>query len=1394
MSKRVFCLILCLFSFFLMSAVADSAESEFGENLLYNSDFQVLDDSGLPSGWYTDAWFNTEGYTLYQVIRDEKTGECCAEIRNLGANDARFSQTVSVKPDTLYCLSGWIMADDVTDAGWGANLSIEGLYARTEGLYDTDGKWEYVSLYGITDVDQTSVTVYARLGGYSGESEGTAYFANLYLSEIDVLPAGCSAQPWYQANEAAYYGASESETEKESGPFWPYLMMISLIYTFAFLCFIPMLKTETQERQSRLPAYVWAGLAVSFVLHMILSAVIEGYQVDINCFRAWGGTMRAVGPSAFYSSTSFCDYPPAYLYVLGFTSWVTEILTAAFGGALPGWLPDTLILKFVPCLCDLLLAVLFYRIAVRKGFSSRQAGMICLLTAFHPSLVLTSAAWGQIDSVLILLLVLVAYSAYEGRWQFVLPLYVLSVLVKPQALMLGPLGLLAILVTLRKWDRDQTKRFLTGLAYAAAVALIVILPFGIHMPFGWLIAKYQETLSSYAYATVNAANLYYLFGKNWESISMSVTWDVTAALLMICGMAAVFMYDVNRRLKRTCAWAEPLILSLFCLFFLICCIAGASWSIAGYGAMALAFAIVVPMYLRAGSMKFLPYYGALLFILLFSLGIKMHERYIFPAIGLLMLAFLLVKDRKYLVLLALLTVPVFINEGIVLDNSIRLGSSMGHLNADTSLLASILSLWNLVLSGYGIYIGAVTAEAQTVYSFSCIRRAFPVQHFTGRVRSPLDYRTDASLHWKKLDTVLLLGMTLMYSGVCLWNLGSMKAPQTTWSSSAPQETVTLDLGDIHEEFSMLYFCQVSYDDFLVETSRDGVEWTTHWAEMDQGQCFRWKYLMPSWGEGDSRQFSGGNTYDSVEKLNGRFVRITAEQIGLKLNEVIFRRSREIVREDGTLVHVSGERIPFTVASWENAVQESPLYSSPEAIVDEQDSLEGEPGWYNSTYFDEIYHARTAYEHLHAQTPYETTHPPLGKVIMSWGVALWGMTPFGWRFAGAVAGILMLPGMYLLGKQLTKKTSFAVLSCALMAMDCMHLTQTRIATIDSFPVLFIIFAYWFMLRFMQSDVTQEKMSSLVTNLGFSGFFMGCAIASKWIGVYAGIGLAVLYFWTLFRHMRLSELSRQCLNDFDGLAEKDMQILEKRRDLAFSRIVKLCLWCLLFFVAIPLVIYLLSYIPYFSYRNPQGIGQYLQLVVSAQEGMLSYHSTPGLGMDHPFYSPWYEWPLMKRPMYYAMAQFMPQGRSLSIFCFGNPAVWYTGLAGVLCMILLWFSRHYDTREGSGCIVHWSSHSWDISPAFLMISLLAQFLPWVLVPRGTYIYHYFASVPFLILSVTMSLYYLYGLFPRTVRYVTCVLLLLALLLFIILYPYASGMAVPEAWLDIGKRFLNVYYAIAY
>ena len=76
---------------------------------------------------------------------------------------------------------------------------------------------------------------------------------------------------------------------------------------------------------------------------------------------------------------------------------------------------------------------------------------------------------------------------------------------------------------------------------------------------------------------------------------------------------------------------------------------------------------------------------------------------------------------------------------------------------------------------------------------------------------------------------------------------------------------------------------------------------------------------------------------------GRYVRITAQQIGLILDEVIFRL------EDQTV-------LPAQVVSRVHANETSTLFSDPENLLDEQDTLEGEPSWYNSTYFDEIYHA------------------------------------------------------------------------------------------------------------------------------------------------------------------------------------------------------------------------------------------------------------------------------------------------------------------------------------------------------------------------------------------------------------------------------------------------------
>lgn len=1423
--------LLLLLSLLMLLGIFSTASAEESTNLLQNPGFEEIGADGLPVGWKTDAYLNLEGVTFYTVSDNAMSGAHSVQIENLDYNDARFCQTVAVEPSSFYRLSGYVKAWDTLDEGLGGNLSIKDVYVFSESVYDSPDEWQYVELYGVTDTDQHEVTVYARLGGYSGESFGTAMFDDLSLVKVDAPPEGIVASRWYQPTAAVQDDPSDDLADTAAAsPAWPWMTAVGIAYVALGVYLLRFLQKQNAvpldaKKREAMPLFAIIGLVVAAAARLIVANSVSGYQVDVNCFLAWGNTLLSVGPANFYQTTNFCDYPPAYVYIMG--------LNAALMRVLP--LSAAAVHKLIPMACDLVAAVLTYRIARKKNASANQAGILMLLMAFNPAIFLNSAAWCQIDSVLSLLLMLVAYFAVCGNWMAVMPIYMLAVLVKPQALMLGFLGLAAIVMALIR-DRKCWKPMLIGVGLAFVTAVIVVLPFSVNQGgISWLIDKYAQTLSSYPYATVNTANFYYLFGCNWMSIVMeapraiplllmvlSLVWtgwliyraqksgwqpDVLTGLMTILliiggfglggsmvlsrtallvvgllGLAGAIALGVMLFKRKKADWNSAEIAAglTFALIFLGLATFNASFTMVGLVAMALPFVMVLPMFIRSGKLENLALCGGVLFVLLYVFGIKMHERYLFPALFLLGMAYAGKRDRRTLVLLLGLSATAFINEGIVLDNSLRLGSSLGHLNNDTVVLAMLLSAANVGLAFLGVWTCRdvclpVSAADETLEHPAYL----PVKQLEKKPGDPRTFKQDASLHWRKRDWLLMLGVTLVYAVVALTNLGSMKAPQNPWVSSTRNEQVIIDLGEHHDDVTMLYFCQVSYSNFSVAVSEDGESWSDDYiADMAEGECFQWKYLTPSYMGKDKYGNDKRFFYPQPIKFSARYVRITSQQIGLKMNEVIFHDA-------------NGDRIPATVIAQLNVMEESTLYSDANNIFDEQDTLEGLPSWWNSTYFDEIYHARTAYEHLHGTAPYETSHPPLGKVIMSLGIAIFGMVPFGWRVMGALAGILMLPAMYLLGKQLTKKSSFAFAAALMLALDCQHFTQTRIATIDSYPVLFILFSWLFMLRFMQRDIVRLPVKKLLPDLALSGLFMGLGIASKWIGVYSGAGLAVAFFWTIFRHMRMAATSAHLLKTDKNLSDEDRKILTLRNQTTMKRVLVICLWCLLFFVAIPLAIYLLAYIPYFAYAHFDNLKDYLTAVWNAQLSMFSYHSKPGLGMDHPFYSPWYEWIFNQRPMYYASPTYVnTPGWSYAIWCFGNPAIWSAALVGFAYTVFMWAKRHRYTLRKDGETLHWTAADWDVTMPFLLLSALSQFLPWVLVPRGTYIYHYFATTPFLMLSITVLFRDITRRFPKTGKWLLGIFLGVCLVMFVAYFPYASGTLTPTWWLDFMEQFLRIYY----
>ena len=543
------------------------------------------------------------------------------------------------------------------------------------------------------------------------------------------------------------------------------------------------------------------------------------------------------------------------------------------------------------------------------------------------------------------------------------------------------------------------------------------------------------------------------------------------------------------------------------------------------------------------------------------------------------------------------------------------------------------------------------------------------------------------------DALFVTLLTLIYAGVAFWNLGDTRAPQTVRSLDG--ESALIDLGGEETVSRVQIYAGIGQGSYTFELSPDGETWLAA-ASFEQGHAalLKWKELDLS----------------SAPQTTVRYLRITGSGPA-ELGEVA------VYDENGLML---------------------PIMSGCPELCDEQELVPAEATYLNSSYFDEIYHARTAWEHLRNIYPYEVSHPPLGKLILSAGIALFGMTPFGWRFMGTLFGVLMLPLLYVFVKKLYGGRLIPGCCTAIFAVDFMHFTQTRIATIDTYAVFFILLMYLFMWLFVSTDSWRY--------LALSGLFFGLGAASKWTCLYAGAGLGVI--WLLY-------WIRKCSTDAVGATPAAARSPEQpAMSGACGALFKNILFCLLFFVLITGVIYYLSYYPYALARgitSPFDRG-YAQIVLENQKFMFTYHS--GVTAEHPYSSRWYQWILDIRPILYYL-NYYPDGTRSSFGAWVNPVLCWAGLLSLFVLGYMALARR-DKKAG-----------------FLLIGYLAQLLPWVFITRITFEYHYFPSSVFLILALG----YVFSLMGRRERWRILGLTGLCAALFVLFYPALSGLRVDNS-----------------
>ena len=920
------------------------------------------------------------------------------------------------------------------------------------------------------------------------------------------------------------------------------------------------------------------------------------------------------------------------------------------------------LVKLPAIICDIITGIIVYKIA-KKNFSDSISTALASLYMFNPAAILNCSLWGQVDAVYTLFALLMIYFISEKKMIASYFMFALCIFIKPQAFIFTPVLIGGIVenVFLDDFSRNKLFKNLGSGIGAIVMMLALALPFGV----GNVIVQYKATLASYPHLTVNAFNLWGALGKNWSDLSVFTS---AVGYIFIAAIAVFSIY----------------------------------------------------LLLKSKSKSKYYFAGALLAFFTYMLSTKMHDRYAFPAMVLMLAAFVLTASKRNFIMYVLITLSQFFNTAWVLfiyETDIN-----KYFKSPVIVVASLINLAILVYVAYQSYKLYVqngiekVVEIKNANTVSKQKKNVPAKNSKTPENKHRFSVSDVFPKITRIDVIAMIVITVVYSCVALYDLGDMHAPEKEYMVS--DADVTIDLGQNYEVSGYKMFLgsyELGTDRNLSITARDSSGKQTYSTTLTDGSVFHWE--------------------EDYISANVRYITLSTNGSQLSVKE---------------FAALDSEGKPIT-----------PVSASPEAgsaLFDEQDEIPEKITFRNGTYFDEIYHARTAYEFVHSLSVYEWTHPPLGKVFIALGILLFGMCPFGWRIVGTVFGIIMIPIIYMFAKKLLKKSWLAIVTCLLFTFDFMHFAQTRIATIDVYVTLFIMLMYYFMYKYYSTSFYDTSFNKGLGMLALCGTCMGLGIASKWTGIYAGMGLAVLFFITLYRRYEEYRYAVKNPNGTtDGINHKF--IIDNFK----PYMIKTLIWCVIFFVIVPLIIYGLAYIPYLKAPDEHGISS----IIANQNSMYTYHAKTVLGSEHPFSSRWYEWIIMKRPIWYysgTVSDTVKEG----ISSFGNPLVWWLGIPAFFYMV-------YRTFKNK-----------DKNSLFLVIAYLAQLVSWIPVTRLTFIYHYFPCVPFIVLMIGYSLLCIYNdsKNKKAAMYTIFGYTALVIILFIMFYPVLSG---QPCNIDYAENFLK-------
>ncbi|MCL2135117.1 MAG: glycosyltransferase family 39 protein [Candidatus Bathyarchaeota archaeon] len=565
---------------------------------------------------------------------------------------------------------------------------------------------------------------------------------------------------------------------------------------------------------------------------------------------------------------------------------------------------------------------------------------------------------------------------------------------------------------------------------------------------------------------------------------------------------------------------------------------------------------------------------------------------------------------------------------------------------------------------------------------------------------------DFDLSIDKKDVITIVLLSLVFFSVAVTNLGATQVPSNSLIiDTSTTQTALIDLGQITYIDKICFYIKDCQNNSTIK-----IYTSTHDAWFESGSiAVDYPYAYMNW--------YSVNIYDTTQ-----FIRLEFEEsTNIEINEVA------VLDQDNNLISIV------------SIIDESGYNKNFNLLIDEQDLVVLPNTYMTETMFDEVYFTRTAVQYLKLQWPYEWTHPPLGKLIISVGIAVFGLNPFGWRIMGVIFGTLLIPVIFLLGKKMFNTFVGGFSAAFLFTFDFMHFTEARLGITDTYVVFFSLISQLFFFIYLSGVVKKGWGNASVVPLLFSFLFFAFGFSTKWLVLFGFLGeLAILCV------MRFSKI----VKNKNGFIANFYEFFGR----PYSHIVV--------FTIMAIGVYFVSYIP------DMLIGRSITNVVSLQNDMYAYHAAP-IGLDHPYSSPGWSWPIIGKPLWLYVSNLSTDMRS-SVSLFGNPIVWWVGFVAIIVITGFMFFKIVTGFKQR------NMPRFEVSAVFLVVVFFSQWLPYAFVSRGLFIYHYYVNVPIICLG---SAYFISKYWKHNwMKLVALVYFIAVIALFVLFYPVISGTPVSS------------------